>query len=116
VLGIYARSSPAAPAPQSFSPFLFSSAPLTLASFTSGPTILKSCGPQQLVTTANEKNGSARPPARVRFVPRNTLSLQIASVLIRLPLDPTFLAGGLALTVTSMARLVFPVTGCPLVR
>jgi hypothetical protein len=35
--------------------FLFSSAPLTLASFTSGPTILKSCGPQQIVTTANEK-------------------------------------------------------------
>jgi hypothetical protein len=62
------------------------------------------------------KIGSARPPARVRFVPRNTLSFQIASVLVRPPLDLTFLAGGLALTVTSMACLVFLVAGCPLMR
>jgi hypothetical protein len=47
---------------------------------------------------------------------RNILSFQIASVLIRFILDPTFLAGGLALTVTSMACLVFPIAGCPLVR
>src|SRR5277367_1590714 len=33
-----------------------------------------------------------------------------------LTLDPTFLADVLALTVTSIACLVFPVAGCPLVR
>jgi hypothetical protein len=63
-----------------------------------------------------KKNSSTRPPTRVRFVPRNTLLFQIASMLIRPPLDPTFLAGGLALTVTLIACLVFHVAGCPLVR
>ena len=73
-------------------------------------TILKPCGPHtNSYDRAKEKNGAARPPARVRFVPRNTLSFQPTIVLIRLSLDPTFLAGGLAPTVTSMACLVFPV-------
>jgi hypothetical protein len=104
------------PAPSFLSPFLSSSAPLTSASFTNWsnlPEVL--WGPTNSYDGANEKNGSARSPACVRFVPRNTLSFQIASVLIRSPLDPTFLAGGLALTVTSMAYLVFSVAGCPLI-
>jgi hypothetical protein len=46
----------------------------------------------------------------------NILLFQIAIVLIRSPLDPTFLAGGLTLTVTSMACLVFSVAGYLLVR
>lgn len=37
-------------------------------------------------------------------------------LLIRPPLDPTFLASGLAFTVMSMACLVFPIAGCPLAR
>jgi hypothetical protein len=57
---------------------------------------------------ANEKNVSARPPACVRFVPRNTLRCSNL-LLTRPPLDPPFLTGGLALTVTSMACLVRPV-------
>jgi hypothetical protein len=55
--------------------------------------------------TANEKNGSARPPACVRFMPRNTLRCSNLP-LIRPPLDPTFLAGGVTVMVTLMARLV----------
>jgi hypothetical protein len=64
---------------------------------------------------ANEKNGSARPPACVRFVPRNTLRCSNL-LLIRPPLDTTFLAGGVTVTVTLMACLVFPVACCPLLR
>ena len=113
VLGINARTPPPLfpPAPSFLSPFLSSSASLTSASFTSAPTLLKS----NSYDRAEEKNGSAGPPAYVRFMPRNTLRYSHL-LLIRLPLDPTFLSGGLALTVTSMACLVFPVAGCPLMR
>jgi hypothetical protein len=120
LLGINARSSPAAFPSSSLIPFppvLSSSALLTSASFTSGsnhPEVLRA--PTNSYDRANEKNGSARSPARVRFVLRNTLSFQVTIVLIRPSLDPTFLAGGLAPTVTSMVCLVFPVAGCSLVR
>ena len=78
--------------------------------------------PWRVYDRANEKNGSAQPPACVLFVrslraPQHPFVSDAAILLlIRPPLDPTFLAGGLALPVTSMACLVFPVAGCPLVR
>src|SRR2546423_1701556 len=107
------------PAPSFLSPPfpVSSSAPLTSASFTSAPNhpeVLRA--PTNSYDRPNEKNGSARPPACVRFVPRNPLSFQVPIVLIRPSLDPTFPAGGLGPTVTSTACLVFPVPGCPLVR
>ena len=115
VLGINACLSPSAPSFLSPLPVQLGSSLPRRASPT-GLTFLKSCGPPiNSYDRANEKNGLARSPACVRFMPRNILSFQIASVLIRSPLDPTFLAGGLALTVTSMACLVFSVAGCPLV-
>jgi hypothetical protein len=74
-------------------------------------------GPTNSYDRANEKNGLARPYACVRFVPRNTLSFRCSNLAAHsLTLDPTFLADVLALTVTSMACLAFPVAGCPLVR
>jgi hypothetical protein len=110
VLGINARSSPAAFPSSSFipfPPFLSSSAPLVSASFTNRFNLPEALWPPtNSYNRANKKNGSTRLPACIRFVPRNTLLFQIASVFIHSPLNSIFLTSGLALTVTLMACLV----------
>jgi hypothetical protein len=59
-----------------------------------------------------------RHPSPVLGAPITSSQTPLVTTLVRPGsyLDPTFLAGSLILTVTSMAWLVFPVAGCPLVR
>jgi len=60
----------------------------------------------------NHLNDHLGPPS---ILPRCT-PLLWPPVLIRPPLDHTFIVGGLALTMTSMSCLVISVAGCLLVR
>jgi hypothetical protein len=83
----------------------------------SGPALTACCGTQAPCSVRQSPflrhlSDHLGPPW---LLPRST-PVQQPLLLIRSPLDPTFLASSLGFTVVSMTCLAFPVAGCPLVR